>query len=655
MVAVLKRHDPVAPDDPGPEGDGRPAGSDRPSSDRRRRSLGPPVLLGVAAWSTWLLARGWFYSDDLYNLTEARTRPFGWDYLTRDLFGHVVPGFMTVVWAVAHPGGADYRWAMAGTVVGLVAVVALSRALAVRLGATPAAAWAAAAVTGANVAWASTAWWAAAVNWVPSAICGLVLVLGHVGWLEERRLRHLVLAVGALAVGLSFQESGVVFLVTAAALTATRFLDGSPAERCRGLLRLWPTWLAYGVPVAATGILWATSARGMGEHPAPASILAFPAVLAAVGYLPAQVGVSLRFVAGPLVVAVAAVGVLGGLAAARRWLHRVGPAGWMPLVVVGATVAVRGILVGWARLPTMGFDAARDHRYLVDLVWIGPVLVAAAWSARPIDERTLVAERRVAERRVAGIVVGTLVILGLLGQLSEAPKVGGEGARSYRDRFVASYEDAVAAEPDAVLLDVAAGPELTPPLLARFTLLSRTITFATGPLPFDVPGRPLLAPAPDGTVGRVRLVTAATGDLAGAELDGVTASPAASPDATGGTCWTAGATDGAVTVALDRALPLGTHVLLLDGVDATVPWRRTPPRITVPAAAASSASAAASSTDDTAGSAEIPLDFVVHGSGAGSVLLTPIPFEAARLRFAVPAGERLCLGSLAVADLALRR
>ena len=331
----------------------------------------------------------------------------------------------------------------------------------------------------------------------------------------------------------------------------------------------------------------------------------------------------------------------------------------MPLVVVGATVAVRGILVGWARLPTMGFDAARDHRYLVDLVWIGPVLVAAAWSARPIDERTMVGERRVAERRVAGIVVGTLVILGLLGQLSEAPKVGGEGARSYRDRFVASYEDAVAAEPYAVLLDVAAGPELTPPLLARFTLPSRTITFATGPLPFDVPGRPLLAPAPDGTVGRVRLVTAATVELAGAELDGVTAtaaaSPAASPGATGGTCWTAGATDGAVTVALDRALPLGTHVLVIDGVDASVPWRRTPPRITVPAAAASSASAAASSTDDTAGSAEIPLDFVVHGSGAGSVLLTPIPFEAARLRFAVPAGERLCLGSLAVADLALRR
>lgn len=433
------------------------------------RSRHPPVTAAIVAvstaWTAWLLSRGWFYSDDFYNLTEARSMGFGWGYLTRDLFGHVVPGFMSLAWLVARPGGASYRWAAIETLAGLGAILALVGRVARALGASRRASWCAVALTAANAgSVGATMWWSASLHAVPGAIGGLAFVLSHLRWLEHGRARSLVAGALAFGLALSAQEGSIVFLILAVAVTAAWYLSGSASARLRGLAALWPAWAAYCVPLAAFGALWKVAGQGIGEgRPGPVSLMTFPFVTIANGFLPAQVGVSLHGLADrPAMVAGITLAALAAVVL-RRWLRSTGPTGWYPVLIVAAVVAVRSLLVAWARYDLLGWSAAADQRYLADLTWVAPVVFAAAWSRRPPSLAPPHRSSDVPRRSTAAgtpALVALVVCVGVAGQATQAPTIGPHRAQLYRDRFASTYEAALAAEPDASVLDVAVGADL---------------------------------------------------------------------------------------------------------------------------------------------------------------------------------------------------
>lgn len=625
-ATTIERSPAVAPVEPAAA-----PSSSRPDRAVRAATWALPLLAG--AWLVTLLSRGWFYSDDVYNLTEARSMGFGWTYLTRDLFGHVEPGFMALAWLVAVPGHAAYRWAVAETAVGFVAMVALAGAAARALGASRRAALAAMALSATSAVWVQSLWWASALNAVWGAAFALAFLWAHARWLDDHRARHLLVASAALAVSLSLQEGSIAFLWVAVGATLAWSLPGSLRDRVRGLWDLRAAWLAYAVPVAACGVLWKVVGQGIGQgRPSPAVLAAAPFVTLLTGFLPAQLGISLHHPGGaaPVVLAMLAVAA----AVLVRWLRATGRQGWWPVAIVGGAVAIRGLLTTFARFAILGWTVGSDQRYLPDLAWVAPVAFAVAWSRRSAPTHTAPTPTRASARRGAlGLVVAG-VAFGLLGQITQAGAIGPSGAAAYRRTFTASYRAALAAHPGASVLDVPAGPDLAPALLARFSLLSSSITYAEPGLRFNDPAAPtLLAPDANGRVHPVQLATATV-----LELDHATHRGLAAHRTSAGTCWSAGAAAGVAWVPLAHPLPTGSWALALDGFSTSTRWdAHDPPRLV--------AGRHGTSTG---------LPYALHPARHGRVLLTTTRFAADRIGFTVPGGSELCVASATVERIEAR-
>ncbi|MCU1453868.1 MAG: hypothetical protein JWN46_2014 [Acidimicrobiales bacterium] len=584
------------------------------------------TVVALSAWMAVLVNRGWFFSDDLYNLTEARSMGFGWHYLTRNLFGHVVPGFMALAWLVARPGDGRYGWAQAEMIGAYAVVLALVGPLARALGASRRAALAAVALTGASTLWVgATTWWSAGLNAVPGAAGALVFVLGHVRWLERRSRRSLLAATLGLTGALSVQEGSIVFVVLVVAITLAWFTTGGPAERVRGLAARWPAWAAYAVPCIGSLVLTSTLSPGIGAgRPGPATLLQFPFVAVARGYLPGLLGTGVGGLqlGGSEALTVAVALAAGGLGLAW-WSRVVGHRGWWAVAIVVVVVSVRAVLVAWARFGLLGWSAASDQRYDADLAWIAPVLFAATWTRERPERRPPEAGRdRSVSHRTAFVVTGVLVALGLLGQAAQARSIGPRASRAYRDRFVASYREQRSVRPGLSMLDVPAGPDLAPALLARFTFLSRTMSFAVRDMRFNDLSRQLVAPGLKGIVRPVGLVGQAS-----LMVDRAAAA---------GRCWDASSGPLVVWVPLSSRVPLGSWVLQLD-VRPGSSWLDS----SRPALWAATGSGAPRRAD-----------FVPHPPAIGQRwAVTPLPFGAERLGFGLQPGERLCLRSGAVARI----
>lgn len=630
------------------------SGRERTASFDRSQTLAVGVIVVAFISTAWIQSRGWFYSDDFYNLTEAQRRAFGWDYLTRDLFGHVVPGFMAQVWLVANPGGARYDVAMASMLATYLAMIVLSRVVATKLGAPKTVAWWAAALTALNVALVpSLTWWAASLNYLSSAVFGLLFVWGHLCWLDKRKSRYLLGATVSFWLAMSMSEGAVVVLIAAVGISAWQYCEGDFRDRALALVKMWPAWLAYGLAVLAVGALVLGQSEGFGaDPPDPANLLMFPCVLLAQGYLPSLVGLSLGSIESNVAAMIGLVCLLGAALGIRLWIRRTGPRCWWPIAIVVCTLVVRSLFVAWARFDPLGFFAARDQRYFSDLVWLGPVLIAGAWNYLPAPAPQT---KRITRFEPAVLALGIAVVTGLIGQAAEAPNMGPMGAKTYRDRFMGSYRMAIAEEPDATMLDIAAGEDLAPALLARYSLLSRTITFGVDGLEFNNSDGPLLGVDPSGLVGPVKLEPRAVLDLSTLDPNAVTLESVVNVDtagtATGGACWTAGESTASVVLVFEEPLAKDTYVLDLVGVQASTSWSERPPMIY----------AYGESTSDRS-----RLDFVVHSKPAGHgrdrdlrgshdrVLLTPTPFGASGLIFEISPRQELCLASLTLSQIVAR-
>ena len=80
-----------------------------PGRDAARRRLGDLGLVAVLiSPALWVVTQSWFYYDDFYHLQVVDRSPFGWDALTRNIFGHVMPGLVVAFEAVSLAGTASW-------------------------------------------------------------------------------------------------------------------------------------------------------------------------------------------------------------------------------------------------------------------------------------------------------------------------------------------------------------------------------------------------------------------------------------------------------------------------------------------------------------------------------------------------------------------
>lgn len=563
-----------------------------------------------------LASRGWFVEDDLWNLTVASDLGWGWDLLGRDVFGHVSPGFNALLWLVAGPGDGRYGMAVAEIAV-LSAAVPLSVAAAARaLGARPWPAVVASAVATTSVVAASAStWWTAALVVLPSLLGAAWTVVG-IGRARQGRADGAWIAAAGLLVGMSASEGAAVVLLLAVALAAAPGPGPGPGSRLHRIRWAWGApwrWWVVLAPFAAAAAVRASASTPVSGSPppGPVALAEFPVVFAVRGLLPTFGGLAANRVEA---FGSPAATVLVGLVVTAVLVAVLSPhlepgAGWA-LGGVALIVLVRGAVVAWGRLSILGWERAVEVRYVADLGWLVPVVVAAWWRA---PEPPAIGEPRIV--RGPTVAISALLVAGLVGQVVLAGRAPSSTSRAYRERLQASWSDRPAG---ASVVDVAVPSRILGPQFGEFVFLSRTFDRDGLDLRYR-PSAQLLAPDGSGTLHPVSLgplTELAVGDA----FTAVGQPPVRHDDG----CWVAGAVAATVWVPLVRPVTLAAYVLdlQLSGSSSTG----------VALSAAGSAPTAAVGTS-------------AKGRGARRWLVSTAPFEAAQLGFAIPAGDRLCLRS----------
>ena len=324
--------------------------------------------LGFRAWALW---GSWFYFDDLAFMSRAMNQPFDAGYLFESYGGHLMPAGFALAWVMTKWWVYDWApWAITLLLLQALASVGILRLLVSMFGRRPFVL----VLLAAYLVWVFTLpaglWWAAGINQLPLQVAlgfGLTAFLAH---LRTRRVRHLVVALVWVALGLLFYEKTVLVLGIYAVVALGWFTSGTTPQRLRGL------WAQYRLAVVASAALGAAYlavyARfgldlGTGQT-ASVSWTSIAWDLVAVAMLPAAIGGPLTWEglsAGSLadpsdLVMVASWAAVAGLAGYAWRSRTISLRAWTPVLL---TTVANVVLLASARAGIVGPGIAREYRY----------------------------------------------------------------------------------------------------------------------------------------------------------------------------------------------------------------------------------------------------------------------------------------------------
>jgi hypothetical protein len=344
------------------------------------------VLHGLLTW--WRLSRSWFWQDDLNLLATAADEPLG-GLLFSDYNGHLVPASWLTAWLSNHVSALS--WAPVAAVL-LVLVVATDLALLGALlrlfGPRPAILVPYTIFCASTLTLTATVWWAAAMQWMPTALALALALYFHAGYVARPNARDLFGALAAVALGLLCFEKALTIPVVLALLTVAYFVPGPLWKRPWRAFRRYPLfWVAQGL--LSGGYLWLYLDRVAiepGEAATGGEYADLVGNMLLRTYLPGLLGGPLDWVATPsaslvswsmppvwlewLSWLVAAVVILGSTLLIRG--------AWRAWAILAVFLAISVTLVARARLGLVGPFIGRDHRYLTDAALLGVVCLSLA-------------------------------------------------------------------------------------------------------------------------------------------------------------------------------------------------------------------------------------------------------------------------------------
>jgi hypothetical protein len=356
-----------------------------PSSTTQAVRTAVVVLVGChLALRAWQLFGGWFYSDDFIFLGDALRAPFGTELLMTPHDSQLMPVGVAISWVVAQAGG--YAWWLAAlTTLAMQALAAVLAWFALRalFGERPATLVPLTFYLFAAMTPESLHWWAAALNALPQQAAFFALLLCLTLWTRDRRARHAVGAVLALALAVASGPRGLVMVVPLALVVLLFLTPGPWARRPLTVLRRdWP--LAVPLLVLAVGYLVVYRAttpppvEAAGDAPAGRLLLN----LVGTSWLPSLVGGPWRWDEynppmsrpdPPLVLHLAAaVVVVGLLVLLLRRSPRTTLAG---LTVLVAQLALTWLALVYGRGLQLGAAAGLMTRYLTDTLPVTAVVI----------------------------------------------------------------------------------------------------------------------------------------------------------------------------------------------------------------------------------------------------------------------------------------
>jgi hypothetical protein len=204
---------------------------------RRMRSH-PVVLTGVAlvlaatAVRGWLLARTWFYLDDVVLVNDAAHDGLTPAHAMDPYFGHLMPAGRALAWLVVQAGPMNYPVAVAELLLlfaglGLAMLHLLVTLFGPRKAILPLLVY----LLFSPFLISAMEWWCVGINHVPALLGTCMAIAAHVRFLRDGRRKDLVASVLWVLFGLAFAELTLFVYLPMLVITAGYFATGKLGER----------------------------------------------------------------------------------------------------------------------------------------------------------------------------------------------------------------------------------------------------------------------------------------------------------------------------------------------------------------------------------------------------------------------------------------
>jgi hypothetical protein len=326
------------------------------------------------------LRHGFFYADDVTNLSLARSQGLTADLLTTDYFGHLAPGHRLLDWLVVRTDGS---WAFAVALLLAFWALAVGAFYAVvrQLAGRGFLALASTAIFASSPVFVRTIEWPASGDHiVPATACTLAGLAASLHWHRTRAGWSLVTACVAAASGLLFYEKPILLLLYVLGIL---FFVRAPSLRPRALasaLRA-DAPLLLGLLAIAVGYLVIIKSFDYAPTPGSVTLSQWEQYLRATwtrGTTPLLISQTVpvdttRFNEDVVWIAQAVFAVLVVWSIARRL------SAWRAWAFYGVAWAVNVGVVGYGRIGPFGVLIGLDPRYSAEIGFLLPLALVLAF------------------------------------------------------------------------------------------------------------------------------------------------------------------------------------------------------------------------------------------------------------------------------------
>jgi len=481
--------------------------------------VGMAVALTVAlAHFTW---SGFFVYDDYIYLGQAQREGLSLGFLGRPLNLHFSPGHRAADWALQRWFPLNFAVAQLLLLCLFAVSLILMHRILVELFGRGRGPLVLTLLYGTSIVHVGIVqWWASALQSLPSTVLSLGSILAYLCFRRTHRRSLLVASVVACVIGLAFYIKPLLVPVY---LVLLRILVLDPQHTVREslgeIVGEWRDWLLYVVPVALYAIGYMAWYWEPSGNSAPGLLGQFLQISWARVVLPSFVGFWVPVGRPSTGMNIAILAVEVGMVVTVVWSVARRPRAWRAWVFLGLGFLVNATAVGLARLGAFGTLVAYGYRYWLEVTFLLPIAIGAAFLGFP--DRQVAATRlgraaRSAEWRVAATVLGIVALCAhLLLAWSSAGRMAGRWpgrtASAYVNRLRSGLDHLVAEGVRPTILDGVVPEAIMPSWMGygsavQYNRHSEFLRLIDPTLEFDRPARTLFVVRDDGSLVPVTFV-----------------------------------------------------------------------------------------------------------------------------------------------------
>jgi hypothetical protein len=257
---------------------------------------GVALIAAQLGWKAYLLSHFYFRQDDFQLMDRAVSSGFTFRYLFTIGPEQLAPAGRALTWLLVRVSLYNWTLASAGTLVLLAAAsLAMLRLLVLLFGNRPAILVPLSIFLFTPLTLPGLSFWTTTLLWLPLQLTMILALSAHIRYVRSGSVAHAVAAAAWLAIGMLFDELGVVVPILVFALTSAYLTPGRWWEAARRALHQYGrAWALYGAVAVGYLVVFLTRLPTSVQQPAIppsfASVVTLASTTLRAGFVPAAMG-----------------------------------------------------------------------------------------------------------------------------------------------------------------------------------------------------------------------------------------------------------------------------------------------------------------------------------------------------------------------------